>query len=89
MCKKIKGDGEGQKESTKLFFITSSLPSHTLPASLRGQTAEKGIKCFNKASKRRKQRLGVRLRVNPDKVVCFYLTEVKTQNQCAVPSGWQ
>ena len=53
MCKKIKGDGEGQKESTKLFFITSSLPSHTLPASLRGQTAEKGLKCLNKASKRR------------------------------------
>jgi len=52
MCKKIKGDGEGQ-ESTKLFFITSSLPSHTLPASLRGQTAEKGLKCLNKASKRR------------------------------------
>ena len=34
MCKKIKGDGEGQKESTELFFITSSLPSHTLPASV-------------------------------------------------------
>ena len=31
MCKKIKGGGEGQKESTKLFFITSSLPSQHSP----------------------------------------------------------
>ena len=52
MCKKIKGDGEGQKESTELFFITSSLPSHTLPASVRGRTAQEEL-VFSKAGKRR------------------------------------